>query len=304
MEYWEDFNDESIDMNTIEEVASNIGISYKSTITGDIWNNYDISNKAMYQGGVLILGKTGVEARTSAMRYFFGNTDDYLQFELKNSKPQKRMITLSFLFRFTSIAEENGSSNYQLPIKLVALDKDNQETVLKNSIKLPYRCYLTSNMHNKSFHEILTTVEVPANETVRLQVKLDGDLPTICPASGENHAGVSHPVECSLDNVAISGGDKNTISMKSGETYQLNLDTVDTDTVKYFTNSYLAKYTHDNSKRSGRVCTCNYYDTIVADVNESGLITASTVGETALIAEITHQDGTVERKQCIIKVEE
>lgn len=291
-------------MNTIEEIAGNIGISYTSTVTGDIWSKYDISNK--YEGslGVHKLGETGSAGRTACMRYVFGDTDDYLQFELKNDENQNRKITLSFMLRFKSIAEENGSCDYQLPLKLVALDNNNKETILKSEIKLPYRCYATSATYNRAFYEVLTTVEVPANDVLRLQLKLADDLPTICPASSESHVGESHPVECSIDNVAISKGDNNTISVKSGEIYQINLDTVPSDEVAYFTNCYLAKYTHDNDNRSGRACTCNYFDTIVAYVDESGMITANAPGETGLIAVITHEDGTVERKLCIVRVTE
>ncbi len=297
VEQWEDF--EGVDIDSVQTAMDRIGISYKSTLP-DTWNLYDISNKAQYQGGVLKLGETGSAARTDSMRYVFGNADDYLQFQLKNEGDRIKTYTLSFMFRFTGIANENGTSDYKLPLKFVALDETNNETVLKDGINLPYRCYATSTIHNKAFYEISATVDVPAGKTLRLQLKLAGDLPTTCLSS--EHSNVSHPVECSIDNVSISSGSPFAITVKKGETYQLNLDTVSTDTVKYYTNCYLTKYTHDNSNRGSKVCTCNYFDTIVASVDEKGLITASEVGETALIAVITHADGTVDRKQCIVKV--
>ncbi len=87
--------------------------------------------------------------------------------------------------------------------------------------------------------------------------------------------------------------------MKTGETHQLKVDTMENDTVEYQTNSYLAQYTHSDKETS-----CTRFNNTVATVDDSGLITANATGKTACIVTITHEDGTIERKQCIVEVKE
>ena len=129
---------------------------------------------------------------------------------------------------------------------------------------------------------------------------LDGDLPTcVSPdhaAKNDTYQNTPHPVTFTIDNIAISSGKLPTLTLNAGETHQLELDTVEGDTVKYYTNSYLAQYTHGTSE------TCTRFDTTVATVDDTGKITANTSGETALIAEITHTNGEVERRQGIVHV--
>jgi len=255
--------------------------------------------------GVHIIDDTlsSKQKETDCMGGFFGTQDDYLQFILNNDEEKEKTYTLSFMFRLDTIAVDTWDyllekSDYVLPLKLVALDENNNETLLKSSIKIPYSC--DTGMFNKEYYEISGTVDVPAGKQIRLQLKLDGDLP-LCQIPAEHTGAESepHPVLYTIDNIAISSGSPTVISMKKGETYQLQLGTV-TDTIEYYTNSYLAQYTHNDKET-----TCTRFDTVVANVDKtSGLITAETQGETALIAVITHEDGTVERKQCIIKVEE
>lgn len=298
IEKFEDFDGDTINKNTIENAAESIGISYKSTISDSFL--YDISNKYRSEQGVLYLNDTG-STNKDCMRYVFGSADDYLQFQLKNEDAQKKTYTLSFLVRFESIADEGGSTNYKLPLKFIS-EKNGSEDVIKDNINIPYRCYTRNTLYQREFHEISVAVDVEAGETVNLRLMLNGELPAECVDS--SHANVTHPVECSIDNIAISTGNSPAIlSIKKDETYQLSLDTISTDTVEYFTNSQIIKYTHDNTGRSGSAtCDCNL--TTVASVDENGLITASEVGETALIAVIKHANGEVERKQCIVKVEE
>lgn len=158
---------------------------------------------------------------------------------------------------------------------------------------------------NKEYHEIVANVKVPAKQTVRLQLKMNGDLP-LCFSS--THASKStdtdykttpHPVQICIDNITISEGANSVVSMSKTDTYQLDLDILDTDTVKYCTNSYLSDWTHTDTATE-----CSRFNPDVATVDENGLITANEVGETCLIATISHSDGSVERKQCIVRVTE
>ncbi len=268
-----------------------------------LWSTFSY-NEYNARGGVLIMDDTLTSAKkqTPNMNGCFGSNEDYLQFAISNTGSQEKNYTLSFMFKFTEIARDTRmASDYELPLKLVALNESDNETELKTEIKIPYRCHTTSLVYNKEFYEIYASVNVPASKTVRLQLKLNGDLP-LCqiPDTHTGYEQIPHPVVYAIDNVAISSGSPTVISMKKGGTYQLQLDTMENDTVEYYTNSYLAKYTH-----SDKATSCTRFDTVVANVDKSsGLITAETQGETALIAVITHEDGTVERKQCIIKVEE
>jgi len=280
-------------------------VSHKSTMPDSTtWDNYSyIAFPAASGVHIMDDSLTTKKKRTRCMSGLLGTQDDYLQFTLNNDGEKKKTYTLSFMFRFKEIAIDSSDyiiekSDYVLPLKLIALDEKNNETLLKNSIKIPYPCAYGS--FNKEYFEISETVNVPAGEKIRLQLKLDGELPK-CQIPSQHIGAESepHPVVYSVDNIAISSGSPTVISMKKGETYQLQLGTV-TDTIEYYTNSYLAQYTHNDNET-----TCTRFNSVVANVDKtSGLITAETQGETALIAVITHEDGTVERKQCIIKVEE
>lgn len=300
-EYWEDFSTTS----TEEALTKGGVVSYQATKPDNgLWDNF--SYTAFTKAGVHIMDDSlsTIKKWTPSMSCHFGNQDDYLQFAIKNPESIEKAYTLSFMFKFTDIAIDNNSKpasvTYELPLKVVALDESGNETIQKDGIQIPYRCNTTTAAYNKEYYEISSTITVPAGKTVRLRLKLDGALPT-CQVP-DSHTGAEnepHPVVYTIDNVAISSGSQNTISMKAGETYQLNLDTLSTDTVEYYTNCQLAQYTH-----SDKETTCTRFDTIPASVDSKGLITASTPGDTALIAVITHEDGSTERKQCLVHVKE
>ncbi|MCH5266257.1 MAG: hypothetical protein J1F02_10190, partial [Lachnospiraceae bacterium] len=137
---------------------------------------------------------------------------------------------------------------------------------------------------------------------IRLQLKLDGSLP-LCYSefhsqSKTEYSTTPHPVSFIIDNVSIVSGNNPVISLSSGSSQTLELDTFEGDTVEYSTYAYLAQYTHN-----GQPSECTRFNTIPASVDNTGLITANTPGQTTLIAKITHQGGNVERKQCIVQVE-
>lgn len=304
-EYWEDFSTTKT-VAALEEggVVSYLGTT-PETSTG-LWNNFKYT-QFVAAGGVHIMDDSLIisKKRTRGMNYHFGSQDDYLQFAICNDGTQEKSYTLSFMFRFTDIATDGNVSSvtYKLPLKLIALDENDNETILKDSIQIPYHCNALSTAYNKEFYEIFSTVNVPAGKTIRLQLKLNGALPTCqIPDSHTNAENEPHPIVYTIDNIAISSGVPTTISIKKGDTYQLALDTLSTDTVEYYTNCELAQYTHDDDDDSE--LTCTRFDTIIANVNADGLISAITPGDTTLIAVITHEDGTIDRKQCIIHVEE
>ncbi len=302
IEKWEDFNNATT--ATIDEVIANAGVSYKTTITNEVWSRYDVSNRYSSGEGVCNIEGETIVNKTKAMKYWFGDVGDYVQFEIKNTSSQEKMYQLSFMFLFSSIAGERSTSpvEYELPLKLISLDDQDQETVLKEEIKLPYRCNMSIPAVNKNYHEISGTVKVPAGKKVRLRLKLAGDLPTICLKNDATHANVVHPVECRIDNIAISSGAVTTLSLKNGGTYQINLDKTSGDKVRYYTNCDLAKVTHDIDTQE-TPCSTHWFSTPVVEVDENGLVTAKKAGDTTLIAVITHADGSVERKQCFIHVE-
>lgn len=312
LDYWEDFNDRTLDMDKL--TAAGV-ISKPAPALDECWVNLpvhfdDFANSA----GIFIMDDTLslYKMKTRAMEGCFAGESDYLQFTINNTGNKEKDYTLSFMFRFSQIANDyftkdmlSLADDYKLPIKLVSLDENNNEVTLQQK-QIPFICN-TSLTNNIEYHEILQTVTVQPGKTVRLQLKLDGELPHCYDSTAhKSEAEINgdavnkpHPIVYNVDNVAISSNVNNTITMKKGSTYQLQLDTMDTDTVRYYTNVQSAQYTHNK-----RETTCTRYETIIAGVDTNGLITAYESGETALFAEITHQDGTVERKQCIVKVEE
>lgn len=80
------------------------------------------------------------------------------------------------------------------------------------------------------------------------------------------------------------------------QTYQIELNTAPTDEITYYTKSSLAKATHEK-----KATTCTRL-THVAEVSGDGLITAKSAGVTAVIAEIKHSDGSIERRQYMVTV--
>ena len=308
VEYWQDFT--GLTVSTIAQTLEEEGvISWQSTKPdSSIWDTWDFSSNASPSGG-LLLTDTSLSAskrRTAAMISFLGTKEDYLQFKLENTSSTDKAYTLSFMFRFTDIAVDSTSYkltnvSYELPLKLVALDDTDNETILNDTIQIPYRCYSGNAVYNREFYNISTTVTVPAGKTVRIQLKLNGDLP-LCqvPDSHKNGAAAEepHPVIYAVDNVCISDGNPSTIELKAGESYQLKLDALETDEVTYYTNSYMSQVSH-----SDKATECTHFATTIADVDETGKITANEAGETALIVEIKRGDEVI-RKQCIVKVTE
>ena len=313
LDYWEDFNDRTLDMDKL--TAAGI-ISKPAPALPECWVNLagvvfeDFANSE----GIFIMDDSlsSYKIKTRAMEGCLSGESDYLQFTINNTGAKEKDYTLSFMFRFSQIANDNFTNDmlpladgYKLPIKLISFDENNNEVTLQQK-QIPFICNPSSSNYLE-YHEILQTVTVQPGKTVRLRLKLDGELPHCYDSEWHrSEAEVNgdavnkpHPIVYTVDNVAVSSNANNTITMKKGSTYQLQLDTMDTDTVRYYTNVQSAQYTHNK-----RASTCTNYETIMAGVDANGLITAYEPGETALFAEITHQDGTVERKQCIVKVEE
>lgn len=312
VEYFENFDGEN---TTLDSVTNDGVISWKATEPSDpdFDIGFDSETINIYQN--LGVHKTDEnlslnERRTSCFKGFLGSREDYIQFTLKNETNVEKTYTLSFLFRFLDInadadyiktqMEDNlAFVNYKLPLKLVSVDKQGTETTITENIQIPFRCHRLT-VFNPEYNSITTSINIPAEETLSLRLILDGDLPTcLSPdhqAENASYATTPHPVTFTIDNIAISSGKLPTLTLNAGETHQLELDTVEGDTVKYYTNSYLAQYTHGTSE------TCTRFDTTVATVDETGKITANSAGETALIAEITHTNGEVERRQCIVHV--
>ena len=306
VEYWQDFT--GLGASNITQTLEEEGvISWQSSTKpdSDIWYNFSCPT-ASSTGGLLLTDTSlsAIKRRTAAVQSFMGSKEDYLQFKLENADSADKAYTLSFMFRFTDIAIDSTSYkptnvSYELPLKLVALDDTDNETILNDTIQIPYRCYSSNSVYNREFYNISTTVTVPAGKTVRIQLKLNGDLP-LCqaPDSHANAAEEPHPIVYTIDNVCISDGNRSTIELKAGETYQLKLDALETDEVTYYTNSYMSQVSH-----SDKETTCTHFATTIADVDENGKITANEAGETALIVEIKRGDEVI-RKQCIVKVTE
>lgn len=307
VEYFENFDGEN---TTLDSVTNDGVISWKATEPSDsaFCTGFGSSLINIYQN--LGLNNLNTNQSSKSLKGFYENTEDYIQFTLNNTTTSEKEYVLSFLFHFLDIdADKTYISKqmrtdptfvkYELPLKLISKDENNTETTLQNGIRIPFRCNrLTAN--NLEYYEMISTITVPAGKTINVRLMLDGDLPTcVSPdhaAKNDTYQNTPHPVTFTIDNIAISSGKLPTLTLNAGENHQLELDTVEGDTVKYYTNSYLAQYTHGTSD------TCTRFDTTVATVDDTGKITANSAGETALIAEITHTNGEVERRQCIVHV--
>lgn len=305
--YWQDFTGLS-SSNITQTLEEEDVISWKKTIPdSSLWDTFSPTTAS--SSGGLLLTDTSLSAskrRTAGMDSVFGDSDDYLQFKLENTDSQDKAYTLSFMFRFKEIAIDSSNysptSSYKLPLQLISLDENDNPTILDNTIQIPYRCNATSTANNREFYNISTTVTVPADKTVRIQLKLNGDLPTCQSPSNHTDTGAEsapHPIVYTIDNVCVSNGNPSTINLKTNDTYELQLDTLSTDTVEYYTNCYMSQVSHTD-----KTITCPNFTTLPATVDENGVITASAPGDTALIAVITSADKTIKRKQCLIHVED
>ena len=309
--YWKDFN--SVTVSELDEYLGNVISSSETPPDSTYWERWSMNK--MNKMGLDDLSKSDKAAAlrgTNTLRFCFNSENDYLQFELDNSEADsEKEFLVSFFARFAEIAKDTderiANIAYELPLKLVSVNDAGKETILKNNIKLPYYCN-TSSSTNKEYYEFFQKVVVPAGKKVYLRLAMNGELPD-CQA-GKTEAdelchGQKHPVVISIDNVAISSGKKTQqkeITLTKGDTLSLSVDKIEGDKVSFYTNCSLAKYTHD-SKTPNASCTHLGEDTIVATVDESGTITATNAGETILIVEITHADGSVEHKQCIVHVD-
>lgn len=301
VEVWADFNGVSSIAEANSEMER-IGVSGKVTAptkpTG--WKRLFTS----HYGAGLGLIDTGA---STALFYPMATADDYLEFTIDNTEEDaEKTYQLSFMARFSGIADETGTSDYQLPLEMILVKPDESEEKIKDDIKLSYRCDSNLETIHRGYHEIICEVKVPANQKINLRLKLkEGEELPGCIKDGCSYANVGHPFKLTIDNIAISSGTTSTLNMSVGDEVSLSLDTLEDDSVVYYTNSCLAKETHDGSGGTGDIkCECHNFDTVVASVDENGKITAETAGDTALIAVITHKDGSIERKQCIVHVTE
>ena len=316
VEYFENFDTSGSTLDTIRE--SDV-LSWKFTDPEDPDFTPGLTNakivKMQNAEGVHIAkpSLTSPERQTRGFKGFYGSKEDYVQFKVQNKETSEKTYTLSLMFRFNDINADSNYINkqmvsntsfvsYQLPLKLVAVNEDESETTITDNIKIPFRCtqFLTG---NAEYYDITGSVKIPAGKTVRLRLMLDGDLPQcLSPdhaAKKEGYDKMPHPCSFFIDNVAISSGEMNTITLKAGEDYQLNLDTLSTDTVLYYTNCLAAQLTHSDYETD-----CKRFDVIPATVDDKGKITAKAPGDTVLIAEITGKDKTIKRKQCLVHVKE
>lgn len=296
MECWEDFEEISNDSD-LESKCKNI--TYTSTgVDMDIWG-YAMFPKCFGKIGTNKDGNV-----TNGMGVCLNQSNDNIQFSIENTGTREKTYLVSFMVRFYEILYDTADgveTDYELPLKLVSVDESGQETSLK-TINLPYLCKPSSSSANKEFYEMISTVEVPAGKTLCLRLKLNGELPSCCDDYHDESEGANdpHPVYITVDNVAISSGNQNTLTLSKGDTFDLDVKTMSGDTVKYYTNCGIAKATHEQTATS---CPNFGEETIIAEVDETGKVTAKNAGETILIAEITHTDGTVDRKQCIVHVD-
>ena len=315
VEYFENFDASDATLDTIQESGV---LSWKFTdpdanFSPNLNNSRSVKLRNNYGVHVAKPSLTFLQRQTYSFQGFFGSKEDYVQFKVENKEESEKTYNLSLMFRFIDIDADNSyikeqmisdSSfvSYQLPLKLVAVDENEGETTVTNDIKIPFRCSQWTS-GNMEYYDITGSVKIPAGKTVRLRLMLDGDLPQcLSPehaAKGEGYDKMPHPCSFMIDNVAISTGEMNTITLKTGEDYQLNVDTLATDTVFYYTNCLAAQLTHSDYETD-----CKRFDVIPATVDDKGKITAKAPGDTVLIAEITGQDGSIKRKQCFVHVEE
>ena len=315
VEYFENFDASDATLDTIQESGV---LSWKFTdpdanFSPNLNNSRSVKLRNNYGVHVAKPSLTFLQRQTYSFQGFFGSKEDYVQFKVENKEESEKTYNLSLMFRFIDIDADNSyikeqmisdSSfvSYQLPLKLVAVDENEGETTVTNDIKIPFRCSQWTS-GNMEYYDITGSVKIPAGKTVRLRLMLDGDLPQcLSPehaAKGEGYDKMPHPCSFMIDNVAISTGEMNTITIKTGEDYQLNLDTLATDTVFYYTNCLAAQLTHSDYETD-----CTRFDVIPATVDDKGKITTKAPGDTVLMVEITHQDGSITRKQCLVHVEE
>lgn len=305
MEYWEDFDKyKNKPLSDFEESTDKLTWERKDLDEEWEWSFQYYDYQDMMSHGVVDIDKK----HTTGLDAYFSDPDDYIQFSIENTSKNDKTYLLSSMISFYEIAcdsETQESLSYKLPLKLVRVEQDNTETVLKE-MEFSHRCD-TRGFYNLEFHEMFCEVQVPAGETLQLRLKLNGELPSCLTPSwhfdGEGKD-LPHPVVITLDNVAISSGKKTTINMTTEEgknTQKFNLEVNDGDTVTYYTNCSLAKDTHEDETTT---CKNLGEDTLVATVDKNGMITALHAGETVLVAKITRGDGSVEYKQCIVKVKE
>ncbi|MCH5265864.1 MAG: Ig-like domain-containing protein [Lachnospiraceae bacterium] len=305
VEYFEDFDGTGATLESIQEAGV---LSWQATDSAGLVTATN-STRILKGYGLYNTPKSEKGVATYAFQSFFGSKEDYVQFKMDNTDSSEKTYTLSFMFHFQEIEGDSkyistqmktnpSFVSYKLPLKLVSLDEGDSQTTIKEHFEIPFRCvrYSTGNLE---YYGISCTVKVPAEKAVRLRLMLDGDLPNCLNPDHTGYTDTPHPCIYMIENVAISSGEIPDISVQKGSDYQLELDTLPTDKVKYYTNCYLAQITH-----SDEATDCPNFDTIPATVDESGKITALAVGETTLIAEITHEGGEVERRQCIVKVTE
>lgn len=296
--YYENFST----TNSLDLLEQGSVVSFQATKPDDsIWNTFKILNNFPSDGII----DPGTTRNSHCMQSFFGSENDHLQFILNNESKKEKTFTLSFMFSFCMVAidddymwdESTLPINYNLPLKLVAINENGDETTLKSNINIPFPCAFYYS--NPEFYEIQGTVNVPADEKITVQLKLDGELPDcLIPDDHQNATGKPHPVVYNVDDISISTGEnKINLNTTNNNTYQLQLNTAPTDEVTYYTKACLAKSTHEKNTTS-----CSNL-TLIADVSEDGLITAHTAGVTSLIAEIKHSDGSTEQKQFIIQVD-
>lgn len=310
VDYWEDFSVTS----TTDALAEGGVVSYQMTApTNQTLADYAKVYPQLPKFGIYIMDDnlSTTQKQGGSLALYFGSREDYLQFELSNEGKQEKTVTLSFMLMIQKILRDDDFfydisqlNDYKLPLKLVALDESGNETILQSDIQIPYPCDLWECM--SEWYECSATVKVPAGKTIHVQLKMNADLPgCFMPDDDTKCMDEPHPVAYKVDNIVISSGDLQTIEMTVGESYQLEgLNTVEGDTVTYYTNSRLAQYAHEEDQKSNNEYSCTRFATTIADVNSTGKITANKAGDTALIAEIKHENGEIERKQCIIHVKE
>ena len=302
VEYYDNFDEYAgVSLaNTWAEVEKRGVMSYSSPCGSK--NPAEDGTKILAAAGSYgILKDDGTTTASRAFLGIFDSAENYVGFKLENTDTVEKDFTLSFLFAFYDIDKDASVINamdandrtYQLPLKLVNADTGAD---VKTDINIPLRCGSTKN-NNKEFHEISYTVSIPAGSTVNICLMLNGALPT-CLNTSTPHEVDHHACTYLIDNVLITSGPTETITLSKDATKQLELSKklAEGDSISYYTNSQKIYQTHTATET-----TCDRIQTI-ADVDDTGLITAKNTGETILVAKITYADGTIERKVYNIKV--
>lgn len=302
VEYYENFDEHLNSSGSVDSPANQIkqalaaGIlsySFPTTATDGLRLSQTVGASA----GVL---KDDGKGSTS-FKGMFDSDEDYVNFALENKDDTEKNFTLSFLLAFNDIDKDTATiktlpadqRTYQLPLKLIDAATSKE---IKTDINLPLRCGTGTATNNREYHEISCTVSIPANATTNIRLVLNGALPTCISSTAHNFD--HHACTYLIDNILITSGPTETITLSKDGTKQLelskNLNTG--DTISYYTNSQKAYQAHTAAET-----TCTRIQTI-ADVDNTGLITAKNTGETILVAKITYADGAVERKVYNIKV--